>query len=98
MFSHLRYSVGQVYAQSPTGIFAIQVLDLNSPGAVTHRQAIEAAISALESKLVDAKKVMVLLGQQLASGNISQQDHDDEMSKLIAVISDLETHIKHFGG
>lgn len=98
MFAHLRYSAGQVYAQSPTGIFVIQVLDLNSPGAVTHRQAIEAAISGLESKLAEARSLTVLLGQQLTSGNISQQSHDDEMSKLITLISDLETHIKHFGG
>jgi len=98
MFSHIRYSAGQVYAQSPTGIFASQVLDLNCPGAVTHRQAIEAAIDGLENQLSDAKNLMVLLAQRLASGNISQQDHDSEMSKLTTLASGLEIHIKHFGG
>ncbi|MCA7941560.1 HNH endonuclease [Burkholderia cepacia] len=98
MFSHLRYSAGQVYAQSPTGIFASQVLDLNSPGAVAHRQAIEAAINGLESQLSDAKKLMAWLSLQLASGNISQQNHDAEMTRLTTLASGLEANIKHFGG
>jgi hypothetical protein len=98
MFSHLRYAAGQVYAQSSTGTFASQVLDLNSPGAVAHRQAIESAINGLLIQLSDAKGLMVYLAQRLASGTISQQNYDSEMNTLTTLASSLENSIKHFGG
>ena len=98
MFEHLRYRGATVEGRTAAGIFTTSLLDLNSPDAVQHREAILAIIDASEAKRREIAETRRLLEAARKAGQISDADFAHASAELDAQNVRLDAALQHFTG
>ena len=100
MFEHLRYKDAEVIANSETGKWTVERLDLNDPKFVAYRRDVIEIISLINNKHRDARKTLVEIKRLLTieTEESRKADLEKEMNSAEVRVSKLETMLKRVSG